>query len=81
MRKWIWVFLAALIVGCGPQADQPADTIATGPWRGEIDHFGRTLPFNMELRQGPEGLEAVFRDNMVEDFSCLELKALFDGIR
>ena len=60
MRKWIWVFLAALIVGCGPQADQPADTIATGPWRGEIDHFGRTLPFNMELRQGPEGLEAVY---------------------
>ena len=57
MRKLTWVLLAALIAGCGPQAETPPDAIATGPWRGEIEHFGRTLPFNMQLSRGPDGLQ------------------------
>jgi thiol-disulfide isomerase/thioredoxin len=60
MRRWISVLLPVLIGGCAPQAEPPAAQIATGPWRAEVEHFGRTLPFNFELTAGPEGLQAVY---------------------
>ena len=60
MQKWIWVLLPAAIAGCGPQAEPPQGTIATGPWRAEVEHFGRTLPFNFEIEDGPDGLEVFY---------------------
>ncbi len=64
MRKWILVLLPALIAGCEPPADPPTTqtgpAIAPGPWRAEVEHFGRTLPFNFELVDGPDGLQAFY---------------------
>jgi thiol-disulfide isomerase/thioredoxin len=65
MRKWISVLLPALVVGCGPSADRGAHestepSLVTGPWRAEVEHFGRTLPFNFEFVDGPDGLQAFY---------------------
>lgn len=58
------VLLPVLVAGCEPPADSPvADSepaIAVGPWRAEVEHFGRTLPFNFELVAGPDGLQAFY---------------------
>lgn len=65
MRKWTWVLLPVVIAGCEPPADIPTEQtptaeIATGFWRAEVDHFGRTMPFNMELVAGSDGLQAYY---------------------
>ena len=65
MGKWILALLPALVAGCDQSGDRTAPeptqpTIATGPWRAEVEHFGRTLPFNLELKEGPDGLEAFY---------------------
>lgn len=67
MQKWIFVLLPVLIAGCEPPAEPVPDEappstepIATGPWRAEVEHFGRTLPFNFELVEGPDGLQAFY---------------------
>jgi len=65
MGKWIWILLPVLIAGCEPPAELPATAspraaVATGPWRAEVEHFGRTLPFNFELVAGPDGLQAFY---------------------
>lgn len=64
MRKWILVLLPALIAGCEPPAEPPPaespPAILAGPWRAEVEHFGRTLPFNFELVEGPDGLQAFY---------------------
>jgi peroxiredoxin len=37
------------------QAASPPPALRSGPWRGEIDHFGRALPFNFELDRDASG--------------------------
>ncbi len=50
--------LLLLVAACGDPADvtgssftEPAraERLTTGPWRGEIQHFGHALPFNFEV--------------------------------
>ncbi|MCC5860512.1 MAG: TlpA family protein disulfide reductase [Gammaproteobacteria bacterium] len=36
-----------------------AEPLATGPWRGEIEHFGHPLPFNFEVAYGDDGVLSV----------------------
>jgi peroxiredoxin len=60
------VSLAALwLSACSPSAPAPdatqagAQALQAGPWRGEIEHFGRTLPFNFEVGRDEAGRLAV----------------------
>ncbi len=55
MRKWTLALLLVATAACSPPASPP-DNRPVGLWRGEINHFGKTLPFNFEIRASGDDL-------------------------
>jgi peroxiredoxin len=75
-----------LLLGCSdtapdgePPVEAAAPALLTGAWRGEIDHFGRVLPFNFEVARDGSGQLAVTYLNGPERMAVEQVFEHADG--